>query len=70
LETYNNGDGVVKIIVGNKSDKHGREVARIEGEALAQKVSHREILKSRWGLCLLKLQQKQLLESRRGFKRL
>ncbi|KAJ3357194.1 hypothetical protein HDU91_005444 [Kappamyces sp. JEL0680] len=37
LATYSS-EGVVKIIVGNKNDKHGREVSRKEGEALAAKV--------------------------------
>lgn len=37
LATYAT-EGVVKIIVGNKNDKHGREVSRKEGEGLAEKV--------------------------------
>ena len=68
LSTYS-ADGVVKMIVGNKNDKHGRDVSYQEGEALAAKVhSYNRVhfnlihLLHRWKLSLLKRRLKRLLE--------
>jgi hypothetical protein len=66
LSTYTS-DGVVKMIVGNKNDKHGREVSYQEGNSLAAKVYLlNETLLTftmlcRWKPFLLKLPPKQQL---------